>query len=62
MKRPPAAAGSFYPGDPDELRDQVDTLLDRAGRGPVTDLRGLVAPHAGYAYSGSVAASAFALV
>lgn len=62
MKRPPAAAGSFYPGDPDELRDQVDTLLDRAGRGPVTDLRGLVAPHAGYAYSGPVAASAFALV
>ena len=49
MKRPPTAAGSFYPDDPDELRDQVDALLDRAGRGPVTGLRGLVAPHAGYA-------------
>jgi AmmeMemoRadiSam system protein B len=62
MKRPPAAAGSFYPGDPDELRDQVDALLDRAGPGPVANLRGLIAPHAGYAYSGPVAASAFALL
>jgi AmmeMemoRadiSam system protein B len=62
MKRPPAAAGSFYPGDSDELRDQVDALLDSAGRRPMTGLRGLVAPHAGYGYSGPVAASAFALV
>jgi AmmeMemoRadiSam system protein B len=62
MNRQPVAAGSFYPGDPGELRDGVDALLDRAGRGPASDLLGLVAPHAGYAYSGPVAASAFALV
>lgn len=62
MTREPAAAGLFYPADPEELRDTVDGLLDRAGRHPATDLVGVVAPHAGYAYSGPVAASAFALM
>jgi AmmeMemoRadiSam system protein B len=62
VTREPAAAGLFYPADPEELRDTVDGLLDRAGRHPATDLVGVVAPHAGYAYSGPVAASAFALM
>jgi AmmeMemoRadiSam system protein B len=61
MKRSPVAAGSFYPEDPDELREAVDALLEGAGRRPAGELRGLVAPHAGYAYSGPVAAAAFAL-
>lgn len=62
MIRAPVAAGPFYPANQTELRELVDTLLDRAGRRPAQDLRGLVAPHAGYAYSGPVAASAFALM
>lgn len=61
MKRAPVAAGSFYPEDPDELRETVDDLLGGVGRSPLPGLRGLVAPHAGYAYSGAVAAEAFAL-
>ncbi|GIU93724.1 MAG: MEMO1 family protein [Gaiellaceae bacterium] len=61
MTRAPAAAGAFYPEEPTELRELVDALLERARRRPTPSVRGLVAPHAGYAYSGSVAASAFAL-
>ncbi len=57
-ERPPAVAGLFYPEDPGELAAQVDGLLDRAGAGPAP--KALVAPHAGYPYSGPVAASAFA--
>jgi AmmeMemoRadiSam system protein B len=58
--RPPAVAGLFYPGDPDLLRAQVlDLLADFAA--PTKNMpKALVAPHAGYAYSGRVAAAAFA--
>jgi MEMO1 family protein len=65
--RPAAVAGSFYPGDADELTAMVDTLLEqarlRASQGASVPARvapvALVAPHAGYMYSGPVAASAY---
>jgi hypothetical protein len=60
--RRPAVAGLFYPEDPSELAGAVDALLDQTDSEPVPGLRGLVAPHAGYVYSGPVAASAFAVV
>jgi AmmeMemoRadiSam system protein B len=61
--RRPAVAGSFYPADATELSRTVDALLDRVRAGaeeprPVA----LVAPHAGYVYSGPVAAEAYARV
>ncbi len=61
--RPPAVAGLFYPDDPAELERQVRALLDaaraaRAGALP-TPPKALIAPHAGYVYSGPVAASAY---
>lgn len=60
--RPPAVAGLFYPDDPRELAATVDGLL--AGAGPASDAVAppvaIVAPHAGYVYSGPVAASAYA--
>lgn len=59
MIRDAVAAGSFYPDDPAVLAATVDELLERTGRRPVP-LRAIVAPHAGYAYSGEVAAAAFA--
>jgi len=59
--RRPAAAGLFYPADPEALGARVDALLDEAGRRPDGGVLGLVAPHAGYDYSGPVAASAFAI-
>ena len=55
--RPPAVAGSFYPADPAELAAQVTRLLAEAKPGPAP--KALIAPHAGYAYSGPIAASAF---
>ena len=58
--RLPAVAGQFYPGDPDLLRTQVlELLADVAASQHVTP-KALIAPHAGYAYSGRVAAAAFA--
>jgi len=58
--RPPAVAGVFYPADPVELRETVARLLAAAPPGPPP--KALIAPHAGYVYSGPIAASAFARV
>ena len=59
--RPAAVAGSFYPADAAHLTAAIDQMLVQAFpaelAGPVV---GLVAPHAGYLYSGPVAASAYA--
>jgi len=54
-------AGQFYPAAPDALRSLVSHLLDRSADEPLSvgKPRILIAPHAGYGYSGSVAASAF---
>ncbi|MCD6197944.1 MAG: AmmeMemoRadiSam system protein B [Deltaproteobacteria bacterium] len=58
--RPPAAAGRFYPNDPEELRKTVGTLLrDASGLDVKGTIRGLVSPHAGYIYSGIVAAAGY---
>jgi MEMO1 family protein len=58
--RPAAVAGLFYADDPDRLRTQVlDLLADVAASTKVMP-KALIAPHAGYAYSGRVAAAAFA--
>lgn len=58
--REAAVAGSFYPGDADVLRDTVDALLADAASVPAPLPKALVVPHAGYQYSGPVAASAYA--
>lgn len=60
--RPPAVAGMFYPADAQVLRAQLGELLhaDR-GRMPVRP-KAIIAPHAGYIYSGAVAAPAYALL
>jgi predicted class III extradiol MEMO1 family dioxygenase len=58
--RPPAVAGMFYPGDPDVLSTTVDQLLaDSAGTAD-SQPKALIVPHAGYVYSGSTAAAAYA--
>ncbi len=58
--REPAFAGGFYPDDPARLRSLVRDLL--AAAEPTADGRplALVAPHAGYAYSGRICADAWA--
>jgi len=60
--RPPAVAGSFYPLGSKDLTAAVDALLSQARPCRKADLLGIVAPHAGYMYSGPIAASAFAEV
>ena len=61
--RPPAVAGRFYPGDAAELAREVEAHL-AAGRveGEPARALALVAPHAGYMYSGGVAGQVFARV
>ncbi|UCV17432.1 AmmeMemoRadiSam system protein B [Ferribacterium limneticum] len=58
--RPPAVAGAFYPGDPAKLSGTVDQLLAEANATPVSQPKALIVPHAGYVYSGSTAATAYA--
>jgi AmmeMemoRadiSam system protein B len=58
--RPPAVAGSFYSGNPRRLRAEIDRLLADAPAFGARALKALIAPHAGYVYSGKVAATAFA--
>jgi MEMO1 family protein len=60
--RPAAVAGQFYPADRDRLRAQVQHLLADARLRPGVAPKALIAPHAGYVYSGSIAAAAFALL
>lgn len=56
--RPPAVAGAFYPEDAQKLRAQLKHLL---AKNPATESapKALIAPHAGYLYSGAVAARAY---
>ncbi|MGH8454355.1 MAG: AmmeMemoRadiSam system protein B [Nevskiales bacterium] len=57
--RPPAVAGSFYPDDPELLRVMLQRLLrDNPCAGEKAP-KALIAPHAGYVYSGPVAARAY---
>ncbi len=57
--RPPAVAGQFYPATPGTLQAMVDDLLaETTASGE--PCRALIAPHAGYIYSGPIAASAYA--
>jgi AmmeMemoRadiSam system protein B len=58
--RPPAVAGSFYPGSAAQLADAVRGYLAAV---PATDAqapKAMIVPHAGYIYSGPVAATAYA--
>jgi AmmeMemoRadiSam system protein B len=56
--RAPAVAGLFYPGEPGALRAAVEGYLAEAEAGGEAP-KALVVPHAGYVYSGPIAASAY---
>jgi hypothetical protein len=60
-ERPAAVAGRFYRADPTELAAVIDAALDAAAPpAPEPAPQALIVPHAGYVYSGPVAASAYA--
>jgi AmmeMemoRadiSam system protein B len=55
--RRPAVAGYFYPGEPDKLRKELERCLPNPA--PTKRAIGIVAPHAGYIYSGGVAGEVY---
>src|SRR6516162_1145865 len=57
--RPPAVAGQFYPANPQRLRAEIAKLLASASTFAAASPKALIVPHAGYAYSGPIAATAF---
>lgn len=57
--RPPAVAGMFYPADPAQLTRDLDVMLARVSTQPSVP-KAIIAPHAGYIYSGPVAATVYA--
>ena len=52
-------AGYFYPGEKAALKEEVKALLAGARTPPLPGVRGVLSPHAGYAYAGRVMAEAF---
>jgi MEMO1 family protein len=60
--RPAAVSGQFYPADPRELGKMLDGFLAKAKAPEIRDVVALVVPHAGYVYSGGVAAHSYALL
>lgn len=61
--RPPAVAGSFYPADATQLRTQLERFFLSVGKQQTDDnIAGIIVPHAGYVFSGEVAASAYAKI
>ena len=61
--RPPAVAGAFYTADPDDLTAQIRGFLSAVSAKPLPGLIvALISPHAGYVYSGQVAAYGYKLL
>jgi AmmeMemoRadiSam system protein B len=61
--RPAAVAGMFYPGNPAVLASDLDRMLAEASdRAPAIAPKALIVPHAGYIYSGPIAATGYALL
>jgi AmmeMemoRadiSam system protein B len=61
--RRPVVAGQFYPQRAEALSQEVDGFLQAASVEAIAgDIRGLIAPHAGYLYSGHVAGCAYRLI
>jgi AmmeMemoRadiSam system protein B/AmmeMemoRadiSam system protein A len=61
--RPPRVAGQFYPGNPVELTKDIARFFSKVEKQDIAgQIRALICPHAGYMYSGLVAAHAYKLI
>ena len=58
-ERPAAVAGAFYPAEPEALSTHIDAYLAAAHAKDAIIPKAVIVPHAGYVYSGPVAASAY---
>ena len=59
VDRPMAAAGKFYPADPTILKSMLSNLFSQAKPKSVDHVVAIICPHAGYEFSGVVAASSY---
>lgn len=59
MIRKPAVAGAFYTDNPFELQKEIKNYLSGATYKNIKNIKALISPHAGYIYSGHVAAEAY---
>ena len=57
--RPPAVAGQFYPSDPEKLELAIRQFIQESSAIPMEDPVAVLAPHAGYIYSGQICADAY---
>jgi AmmeMemoRadiSam system protein B len=57
--RSPAVAGMFYPAEPNQLREMVQAFLANADKDGALP-KAIISPHAGFIYSGPIAANAYA--
>lgn len=62
MTRKSVFAGSFYPENKDDLEEMIEEFMRKADVDKIEKLKGIVVPHAGYVYSGEVAANGFKLL
>ncbi|NDQ55912.1 MAG: AmmeMemoRadiSam system protein B [Acidipila sp.] len=62
MIRQPAVAGRFYPAQPQQLLEQLETFIEVSPAVDRVRARGCLVPHAGYKYSGAVAGAVFARI
>lgn len=60
--RPAYAAGRFYEQNPIYLRQNLEDLFKKVNNDYLKEIRALIAPHAGYVFSGEVAAHAYSLL
>jgi AmmeMemoRadiSam system protein B len=60
--RPAAVAGMFYPSAPEQLAGDIRAYLSDASAQSVRAPKALIVPHAGYMYSGPIAANGYALL
>lgn len=61
--RQPAVAGQFYPAEASKLKEQIDNYLNQAtSSSDISEIRAMMVPHAGYDYSGPVAAYGYKLL
>jgi AmmeMemoRadiSam system protein B/AmmeMemoRadiSam system protein A len=58
--RIPSVAGTFYPATTSVLKNQISLLFEKATKTTDSEVAALIVPHAGYIFSGEVAASAYA--
>ncbi len=57
--RHPAVAGSFYPAEKNKLKNMLKEMFEAAEFQDIKNIKGIIAPHAGYYYSGKTAVKAY---